>query len=85
MEKFLLRSAVQKVTLAACPLWTLRVVCLVRHHSIYDFVDIDVVFERNLILNAILRHDLNVVFLLILWKQESKPASANVFPAILRI
>ena len=71
------------MALAARALWTLRVICLARHHSIYNFVYVNVVFKRNLILNTILRHDLNVVFFLIFRKQESEPASANIFPAIL--
>ena len=70
------------VTIAACPIGTLSVV-LSWHHGVYNLVDN--IRQWNLLIDAVIRDDLNVVFFFILWEQKSEAPRAYVLPPILVI
>lgn len=52
-------------------------------HVVYDFVYFTV--QCNLVVNAILRYHLNVVFLSIFGEQKSESTCSNVFPSVLLV
>ena len=84
MQEDLLRGVVGRGTAHVAGWRALSVLCLVSrsgHNSVNNLVD--VVTKPHMVLNAVLRHDLDIVLFLIFWEEETESTGADVFPSVL--
>ena len=51
-----------------------------RYNAVHNLVD--VVTKTHLVFNAVLRHDLDIVFFLIFREEKTEAAGADVFPSV---